>query len=128
MAGLGEMVKGKGNVGDLLGTLLYSGSQLHMMHLMTGSYANHIALNELYDELPGLIDTVAEEYQGVKGSIDFTGAKPLAFTSNPIKFLDEVYKVTEDLLASCRIGHIRSNVEIIQTAIAKTLYKLKTLK
>lgn len=41
----------------------------HVAHLQTKSYAEHKVLNEIYDELPGLIDSLIEAYQGKYGSV-----------------------------------------------------------
>lgn len=37
----------------------------HFLHLSTGSYATHKALDELYSELPGKIDGLLESYLSV---------------------------------------------------------------
>ena len=42
---------------------------LHFKHLETNSYAKHIALNELYDEIIDDIDEIVESYQGKFGAV-----------------------------------------------------------
>jgi hypothetical protein len=42
----------------------------HVYHLQAESYAQHVALGEFYEALPGLVDSYAETYQGCYGLID----------------------------------------------------------
>lgn len=44
----------------------------HSLHLKTKSFAIHLALNELYDSLVDLIDSIAEMYQGKYGVMQNT--------------------------------------------------------
>lgn len=41
----------------------------HVAHLQTKSYAEHKVLNKIYEELPGLIDSLMESYQGKYGNV-----------------------------------------------------------
>jgi hypothetical protein len=43
----------------------------HKLHLHTDSYAVHMALNDLYDQLVSYADSFAEAYQGKHGLINF---------------------------------------------------------
>ena len=45
---------------DLVEVGLYSVAQAHHMHLVTTSYARHMALGEYYTGMPALIDRIAE--------------------------------------------------------------------
>ena len=48
--------------------LMNAATSFHKLHLSVtgdGSYAQHKALNEIYDALPELADTIAEGMQGV---------------------------------------------------------------
>src|SRR6056300_1399432 len=47
-----------------VGTLMQSRTQAHIYHLQTPSYAKHIALNEYYEGIIDLIDSLVEAYQG----------------------------------------------------------------
>lgn len=56
-----------GEVADMVCEFMNAATSFHKLHLKvngTGSYAAHVALNELYDALPGHADTLAESYQG----------------------------------------------------------------
>ena len=52
---------------DLVEELMNASTSFHKLHLQVegvGSFAAHKALNEIYDALPGLADSIAEGYQG----------------------------------------------------------------
>ncbi len=60
------------SVPSLVVELLDAATKTHILHLRvrgTSSYAQHKALNELYDALPGLADGIAESWQGATQSI-----------------------------------------------------------
>jgi hypothetical protein len=49
------------------GTMLNAATAFHKLHLKVngqGSHAAHLALGELYEGIPGLMDAVLEGYQG----------------------------------------------------------------
>ena len=41
----------------------------HVAHLQSKSYAEHVTLKEVYEELPELLDSIMETYQGKYGSV-----------------------------------------------------------
>jgi len=49
---------------EYVGTLMQSRNQTHIFHLQTTSYAKHIALQEYYEGIIDLIDSLVEAYQG----------------------------------------------------------------
>ena len=49
---------------EYVGTLMQSRNQAHIFHLQTTSYAKHVALQEYYEGIIDLIDTLVESYQG----------------------------------------------------------------
>ena len=53
--------------GSYVQSLMNAATSFHKLHLQVtgvGSYAQHKALNEIYDALPDLADGIAEGYQG----------------------------------------------------------------
>ena len=58
------------SAGKLLGTLLFAAPVAHMKHLSTRSLAEHLALGDLYEGLPGKVDALAEAIQGCEGLIE----------------------------------------------------------
>ena len=56
----------------LISTLMASRDQAHIFHWQTtgvGSYAAHKALNDYYDEIPEIVDSLVEAYQGKHGIV-----------------------------------------------------------
>lgn len=48
---------------------LHLGTFAHLEHFKTGSYATHMALQTLYEALPGVVDSYIEQWQGKHGKI-----------------------------------------------------------
>jgi hypothetical protein len=46
----------------LISYLFYFQIQAHIFHLQTKSFAEHKALNDFYDSIPDLIDSIVESY------------------------------------------------------------------
>ena len=49
---------------EIITTLMYTGLQVHIFHLQTTSYAEHMALGDLYDAIQDATDTFAEALIG----------------------------------------------------------------
>jgi DNA-binding ferritin-like protein len=59
-------------VASLVVEMMDAATKFHILHLSVkgpGSFAAHKALGDLYEELPGFADTLAESYQGVTGAL-----------------------------------------------------------
>lgn len=114
--------------GDFIGRLLMAAPIVHILHLQTGSYAAHKALNELYDSLPNDTDTIAEEFQGTYGIINsYDTYAPM--NANPVIFVGDLLdfvKKNRQSMGPC--SSIQSNIDILETSIKSCLYKLKNLK
>jgi hypothetical protein len=52
-----------------ISTLFASRSQAHIYHLQTTSYAEHVALQDYYEGIIDMIDSIVEAYQGKHGII-----------------------------------------------------------
>jgi hypothetical protein len=57
------------NMGTFILTLLHAATNTHILHWQTKSFAEHMALGEFYEALPGLIDSLVEATQGATGEI-----------------------------------------------------------
>lgn len=58
------------NMGDLIALLFLSREQAHRAHFKAqgvGSYAAHVALNDFYDNIIDIADSIVEKYQGEFG-------------------------------------------------------------
>jgi hypothetical protein len=63
-----------GNFAKLISVLFGARDHAHQLHLATKSYAEHVALNELYDLLLTFADELAEMYQGKFGLLNIKAA------------------------------------------------------
>jgi hypothetical protein len=76
--------------------MLHSATVTHLQHLATKSFAQHMALGEYYEAIPGLVDKYAEAYQGrysiITGyDVEFhKNRDPKAYAKGLLTFLDEI--------------------------------------
>lgn len=121
------------SIPELVTELLDASSKTHILHLRvrgTASYAQHKALNELYDALPGLADGIAESYQGATGEIPkykFVACPELNTVNDCMSYIvklrDKITKVQDNLPYS----EIVNDLDVIKTQLNSTYYKLKFL-
>ena len=123
--------EGDESLTDLVMCLLHSATVTHIMHWQTESYAAHIALGEYYSEIPELVDSVIEAYQGKTGIIlrkfpietdDYEAMTPLAY----MEYLSE--EMTEGRALFGEDSEIQNLVDAIADLIDSTMYKLRRFK
>lgn len=103
----------------------------HIAHLQVtgpGSYAQHGALNELYQAMPELRDAFIEPYQGQYGIIK--GYKNVAVQEGVdfVKYLDEKIKAISAFRNELEDGYLEQLVDNILEQLNGTKYKLTFLK
>jgi hypothetical protein len=117
-------------IGELIMRLFHARTAAHVLHLKSRSYAQHKALNEFYDEVVGLADTIAEAWQGAHGLIsEYPGRFTLP--AEPIPMLEELcawvknnrYKEVDRAETN-----IQNEIDNVVTLIDSKLYKLRHLK
>ena len=101
--------------------LMFFAVQVHAWHLQTGSYAAHIALNDLYDALPGLADGIAEAIIGTNRNLT-TPTKPYTFIFDNAADINGIVGAIDSFKA--RATQLTTNDEV---GIANTLADLVTL-
>ena len=107
---------------------------LHFSHWMTGSYAAHMAMGDLYDEVIDAIDDVVECYQGAFGKLS-PEALTTSQTSFPLADAGIIERVKGDMawVAANReaVTHGDSSlsnlVDVLIGAMQKATYKLENL-
>lgn len=119
------------NQGELLITLLNAATIAHVLHLQSRSYAEHKALQGFYQDLPDLVDSVIEAWQGRNGElveypdqiVELSEHKDALEFVTFLKILldDERYVLGEE-------SEIQNLVDEIAALIDSTLYKLTFLK
>jgi len=99
--------------------------------LQTKSYAEHKALNEYYDSIVGLVDTLVESFQGkydIINSYENYALNNYENTANTIKYFKALLKTVEDLRGSVKEdSNLQNEIDNIVTLITSTLYKLRFL-
>ena len=121
------------SVPSLVCELLDAASKTHILHLRVkgnASYAQHKALNELYDALPGLADSIAESYQGATGQIatyNFVNAPELNNVNDCLKYIDALRKKITDIQSKLPYSEIVNDLDLVKTQLNSAYYKLKFL-
>lgn len=111
---------------ELLSTLMCGQIHLRIIHWNTQSFATHEAIGELYEELAGLTDKLAEVYMGIYGRF---GSIPCEILEKDIpQAVDYVGRMSEivevlrkDMPNDSQIQNI---IDEIAAAIDKTNYLL----
>jgi hypothetical protein len=119
-------------IGNLLGTLMQSRNQVHIYHLQTsspGSYAQHVALQEYYEEIVPIIDTIAEGYQGKYGIIKgYKMEGVIKEDSQPVLYFHALAKFIETLTPQLpQDSFLQNELDTLLLLVYKTKYKLENL-
>ena len=83
---------------EMISVLLHSRTQVHIFHLQTKSYAEHVALQKYYDDIVGLVDGIIESYQGKYDIITkYNSIKNEDYKSNEqvIKYFENIDLIIE---------------------------------
>lgn len=124
------MIEDKGSkskAATLISLLFAARTQAHMFHLQTKSYAQHKALNDYYDEIVGIADSIAEAYQGREGIIT-SYPKVSVTSSDPIKMVEQVRSWIDTNRKACSpYSEIQNLIDEMQDLNNSTIYKLKNL-
>lgn len=109
-------------------TLLHAATSGHVLHLQSRSYAQHEALGSFYGELPGLVDTIIEAYQGKYGLILNYPSGYTVPNGAAIEFVSALSDYVQATRASVASdSEIQNLIDGIQDHIDSTLYKLRFL-
>tara|TARA_B100000497_G_C7695335_1_gene424421 strand:+ start:2105 stop:2584 length:480 start_codon:yes stop_codon:yes gene_type:complete len=125
-----EMKEVDAKTASLVVEIMNARTSFHKLHLQVtgdGSFAQHKALNELYDSLPDLVDTIAEGYQGACEVILMYPDKAPATLTNVDGALDYMRMLTSqiDELQYCMPhSEVVSNLDLIKDEINSAKYKL----
>lgn len=116
---------------ELISKLFHFRNQLHIIHLESTSYSEHIALNGLYDSVLSITDELAETIQGKLGT-RLKGYKSYPFVDNcdASKCINEhlTYLMSyRSKLVTPSWNNIDNQLQVLQDKLESTLYLL-TLK
>ena len=120
-------------IGLFLGTLMQSRNQAHIYHLQVqgmGSYAAHKALNNYYEEIVDLVDSIAESYQGRYGIITgYKMADTIREDNNARMYFDGLGKFVETVRKQLpQDSYLQNEIDEVVKLIETTKYKLKFLQ
>jgi hypothetical protein len=113
---------------NFVSTLFHSRTQAHTFHLQTNSFAAHKALNEYYDSIIDLVDSLIESYQGRYGILKgYKGmADVLEYDENVVvKYFEALCMYVEKnrpLLP--QDSYIQNQIDELIALIESTKYKL----
>lgn len=119
--------------GQFLAYLLTCAPQIHIYHLRAkgqGAFAAHMALGELYDALPDMVDPIAESIQGKVGllaydiTVTYNSSYPeaLAYVKDMVKYVETNRK---DILQDT---YVQNQIDGIVEKLYSTIYKLENLQ
>lgn len=123
-------------ISELVAELLLLAPKVHSLHLNVtglGSFAKHKALNEFYDSIPGLADSIAEGWQGYNEKLlNQVDCKIPIFTNTQdlLTFLRRIHgKITEtQKMIPSDASEIVNDLDVIKSEINSLKYKLLFLE
>ena len=116
-------------IGSFILTLMHAATNAHILHLKSKSYAEHMALGAFYEELPGLVDSLAESIQGLTGElIEYPADYYSPAESGLQEIMDLMDFVKENRQSLPQDSEIQNQVDTIAELINSTAYKLKFLR
>ena len=108
-------------------TLTVSIHQLHLKITGPGSHAVHEALGSFYEGMPGLIDSVAEQYQGAREKLlEYPTVTPYKCGSvqEALSHIKELYTEVNELQKLMPFSEVTNQLDEVKSLIASTKYKL----
>jgi len=118
------------NTIDFASMLLFARNQIHILHLQSLSYAQHVALNEAYDLILDSFDQFVETIQGKEGII-LKGYKSYSYVdTEPIAYIQTVINAINTYRKSLSTNYdeIDNMLQETVSGLEKIVYKLKFLK
>lgn len=121
-------------ISDFVFDALFFQKQIHVWHLQTGSYAQHMALGDFYTNIEDKIDSIAEAITGMSRKL-VTPSKTFAFNngqSNLATFVSalEAFKGRATALfeSTGDLAGINNTFAEVVALCDSTIYKLKNLQ
>ena len=125
-----ELIKSYTDV-EIISKLIHAASQIHIYHLSSKSYAQHMALG-IYTDITSKVDELAETIQGkTKSILKGYKAYPFVEDESPIKFLEDLKMCLESYrkkLKTPEYDNIDNQVQVLVEIIESCIYKLTFLK
>ena len=125
-----KQVKAPVKFSGFISELFHARIQIHIAHVQTKSYAQHIALDSFYNDIVGLTDGLIETWQGRYGIVTGYTLKNVQDNVNVIFYLTTLldYINNSRLTLFSDDSDLHNQVDNIKTLINTTIYKLKYLQ
>jgi hypothetical protein len=114
---------------NFISTLLASRTQAHIFHLQSPSYAQHSALNDYYEEIIPLIDSIIESYQGKYGILKgYTSPSTFKEDNTAVVYFEALSRFVDKIRPKLpQDSYLQNQVDEIIDLIESTKYKLVNL-
>ena len=115
---------------ELIVEIMNAATSFHKLHLSVtgdGSYAQHVALNDLYDALPELADTIAEGMQGAcEVILKYPDKAPVTLTGidGAIQYIRNMIEEINELQSIMPYSEIVNNLDLVKDVFNTAKYKL----
>jgi hypothetical protein len=123
-----EIVLPSVTIGEFFLKLFHAATNGHILHLQTKSYSEHKALQKYYEQLPDLVDSIIEEWQGAYQKIV---EYPATYEAPNMDALQEVMAVRDFLVKNRAVvgdyTSIQNSVDNLMSLLDSTVYKLTFL-
>lgn len=119
---------GKAKAVEFFARVRAAATAMHFFHLITPSYAQHVASQTFYDEIIDLVDTFCETFIGRYGKFEVMpnvkepATDGLQIVGNLTKWVDANRMAISDL------SEIQNEIDNIVNLCNSTAYKLRELK
>ena len=117
---------------ELIYEMLHASTKVHIAHLLSTSYAAHVAMGEFYDSIVEVADGLAEQYQGKEEVLlpypDQMSIPAIKTTDEAIKYLRVLYDKIGYVQGMMICSSIINTMDEIKALINSTKYKLLFLK
>lgn len=121
-------------VGALVSELMNAVVSFHKLHLKItgqGSYSVHKALNELYEGLPDLIDSIAEGYQGATEKLlkcTENSPKSLYSKEEAVSYIRELSSMITEIQGKIPYSEVVNDLDNVKSTLNSAKYKLLFLQ
>lgn len=120
---------------ELIVRAFHARTLAHLLHLTSPTYARHIALNEFYDGIVELADSLCEAWQGREKKLISAGAAlskcRCTMSDDPVKMITEFRDWVDENrydAVPAEMTHLHNMIDEIVSLCDSTLYKLTFLR
>ncbi len=116
--------------GEFIDKVLTTRNLVHIAHLTTNNYSDHKALQHLYEDIVDILDNLVELYQAKFGKIGPIVFSKTKMPKNILAHVEAEYDWLEENRHNIAkgVGAIKAELDVLDAAYLKTIYKLKHLK